>query len=449
MTAQPPATLPAPSELESRVQQALDHARRCGATAAEAGVSTSRGLSLSVRKGEVESLEFQHDRELGITVYIGQRKGNATTGDLSERGIADAVRAACDIAGATGEDPCNGLADASLMAREFPELDLDHPWALTPEEAIELARRCEAAAYAADARITQSEGASVSSHRGVSVYANSHGFTGVRHGTQHSLSCAVVAGAGEEMQRDYWYSSARRPADLLDGEAIGRRAGERAAARLGSRKLSTRQAPVLFPPELARGLWGHFIGAISGGALYRKASFLLDKLGQPVFAPGITLEQQPFIPRGAASAAWDSEGVATQPRVLVQDGVLQGWVLGSYSARKLGLATTGNAGGVYNLVVKPGDRDFDTLVRDMHEGLIVTELLGHGVNGVTGDYSRGAAGYWVENGAIAYPVQELTIAGNLVDIYRDIVALGSDVDTLAGTRTGSVLIGKMTVAGGE
>ncbi|HSW11718.1 MAG TPA: metalloprotease PmbA, partial [Solimonas sp.] len=448
-TAQPPATLPAPQELETRVRVALERAGAFGASAAEASVSASRGLSVSVRKGEVESLEFQHDREMGVTVYFGQRKGNATTGDLSDAGIAGAVRAACDIAQATGEDPCNGLADPARMARNFPELDLDHPWALSPEHAIELAQRCEAAAFAVDARVTQSEGASISSHRGVSVYANSHGFTGHRQGTQHSLSCAVVAGSGDGMQRDYWYSSARRHADLLDGELIGRRAGERAVARLDARKLSTRQAPVLFPPELARGFWGHFIGAISGGALYRKASFLLDKLGQPVFSPRVTLQQRPFIGAGAASAAWDGEGVATEERTLVEDGVLQGWLLGSYSARKLGLQSTGNAGGVYNLVVKPGDKDFDALVRDMHEGLIVTELLGHGVNGVTGDYSRGAAGFWVENGAIAYPVEELTIAGNLVDMYLDVAAIGSDVDTLAGTRTGSVLIGRMTLAGGS
>jgi len=447
MTVPTPAQLPLPEELDGRVQQALDRAAAFGASAAEASVSASRGLSVSVRKGEVESLEFQHDREMGITVYFGQRKGNATTGDLSDAGIAGAVRAACDIARATGEDPCNGLADPARMAREFPELDLDHPWALTPEQAIELAQRCEAAAFAVDGRITQSEGASVSSHRGVSVYANTHGFFGHRQGTHHSLSCAVVAGAGDAMQRDYWYSSARRHGDLLAAEAIGRRAGERAVARLNARKLSTRQAPVLFPPEMARGLWGHFVGAISGGALYRKASFLLDKLGQPVFSPQVRLEQQPFLPAGASSAAWDGEGVATQNRVLVDDGVLQGWLLGSYSARKLGLESTGNAGGVYNLVVRPGEKDFDTLVRDMHEGLIVTELLGHGVNGVTGDYSRGAAGFWVENGAIAYPVEELTIAGNLIDMYRDIAALGSDVDPLASTRTGSVLIGRMTVAG--
>jgi PmbA protein len=423
--------LPTSVELQTLVQQTLDGARAAGATQAEASLSVSRGFSVNVRKGEVDSLEFQNDRDLGLTVYFGRRKGNATTGDLSAAGIADAVQAACDIARATQEDACNGLAEPELMAREFPALDLDHPWELPVEQAIDLARECEAAALAVDARITQSEGAGLSTHRGISLYANSHGFIGERRGSQHSLSCAVVGAQGEEMQRDYWYSHARRREDLLDAAAIGRRAGQRTVARLGSRKLATRQAPVLFPPELARGLWGHFIGAIAGGALYRRASFLLEKMDQPVF--------------GAASTAFDSEGVATRERVLVEDGVLRGWLLGSYSARKLGLQTTGNAGGVFNLVVRPGEREFDALVRDMGEGLIVSELLGSGVNGVTGDYSRGAAGFWVENGQIAYPVQELTIAGNLLDMFRGIAALGADVDPFSNIRTGSVLIERMTL----
>ncbi|MGH8540742.1 MAG: metalloprotease PmbA [Stenotrophobium sp.] len=444
----PDHSLPDATELQARVAAALDAARREGATQAEASVSVSRGLSVSVRKGGVESVEFQHDRDLGITVYFGQRKGNAGTGDLSDAGIREAVNAACAIAQATGEDDCNGLADAALMAREFPDLDLDHPWDISPDGAIDLARECEAAALAVDARITQSEGGSVSTHRGVSVYANSHGFCGVRLGSNHSLSCAVVATQGEEMQRDYWYSNARNPAELKSAQSIGQRAGERTVARLGARKLGTRQAPVLFAPEMARGLFSHFIGAISGGALYRKASFLLDKLGQPVFSPQVTLTQKPFIQRGAGSAAYDSEGVATLERVLVDGGVLQGWLLGSYSARKLGLATTGNAGGVFNLVAQTGGKDFDGLVRDMGSGLVVTELMGQGVNGVTGDYSRGAAGFWVENGAIAYPVQELTIAGNLLDMFRGIQAIGKDVDPYAGIRTGSILVENMTIAGG-
>lgn len=439
--------LPQADLLQARAELALDHARRGGATQAETSLSASRGLTVNVRNGEVESLEFQQDRELGITVYVGQRKGNASTGDLSDAGIREAVDAALAIASATGEDPCSGLADAGRMAREFPDLELDHPWDLSADAAIDLAREAEAAALAVDARITGSEGGSVSSHRGRSVYANSHGFIGHRTGTQHSLSAAVIASQDGAMQRDYWYSNARASESLLSAQAVGRRAGERAVARLGARKMTTRSAPVLFPPELARGLWSHFIGAISGGALYRKASFLLDSMDQPVFPAHVQLEQQPRLKRGAASAAYDSEGVATQERVLVEDGVLRGWLLASYSARKLGLTTTGNAGGVFNLVVRPGTRDFDTLVRDMGEGLIVTELLGHGVNPVTGDYSRGAAGFWVENGQIAHAVEELTIAGNLVDIFKGIAAVGSDVDPLAAIRTGSVLVERMTIAG--
>lgn len=442
------AELPERADLEPVLARALETARASGATQAEASVSVSQGLTVSVRKGEVESVEFQRDRDLGVTVYFGQRKGHATTGDLSEQAVAQAVAAACTIAQATGEDACSGLAEAALMASHFPDLDLDHPWNITPDRAIDLARECEAAALAVDARITQSEGASVNTHRGVSLYANSHGFLGYRRGTQHSLSCAVVAVQGEEMQRDYWYSNARSAGDMQSAQAVGRRAGERTVARLGARKLGTRQAPVLFVPEQARGLFGHFIGAISGGALYRRASFLLDKLGQAVFSPMVHLEQKPLIPRGAGSAAYDSEGVATRERVLVQDGVLQGWLLGSYSARRLGLQSTGNAGGVFNLLVRPGRQSFAELVRDMGEGLVVTELMGQGVNPVTGDYSRGAAGFWVENGQIAYPVDELTIAGNLLEMYRGVAGLGSDVDPSANTRTGSVLIEKMTIASG-
>jgi PmbA protein len=441
------AELPSADTLQERLDLVLRHARSHGASAAEASVSASRGLNVNVRQDAIESLEFQQDRELGVTVYLGQRKGHATTGDWSDAGIAQAVDAALAIAGATGEDPCNGLADAALMAGPAEDLDLDHPWAIDADAAVELARACEAAAFAADVRITGSEGAGVSSHRGISAYANTHGFFAARSGTRHSLSCAVIASAGDDMQRDYWYSNARVPAELMAPAAIGAIAGRRAAARLGARKLDTRRAPVLFPPELARGLWGHFVGAISGGALYRKASFLLDRLGQDVFSPVVTLTQAPHLRRASGSAWYDSEGVATRDRTLVDRGRLDGWLLGSYSARKLGLATTGNAGGVFNLVVEPGALDFDGLLREMREGLLVTELLGHGVNTVTGDYSRGAAGFWVENGEIAYPVDELTIAGNLAEMFKAIVAVGSDVDVQANTRTGSVLIDGMTIAG--
>jgi PmbA protein len=440
-------TLPTDETLLRCAALTLDTARGGGATEAEVSVAGSRGFSVSVRKGEVESLEFQQDRDLGVTVYVGRRKGNATTGDLSDAGIRKAVAAALDIARATGEDPCNGLAEPALMATEFPDLEIDHPWDVDADAAIDLAAACEAAAFAVDPRITGIEGASVNTHRGRSIYANSHGFVGLRTGTNHGLSCAVIASRGEDMQRDYWYSSARSAADLMDAQALGRKAGTRAVARLGAQRLGTCTAPVLLPPELARGFWGHLVGAISGGALYRRASFLLDKLGESVCAPVITLTQQPRLGRGAGSASYDSEGVATQTRTLVDRGVLQGWLLGSYSARKLGLQTTGNAGGVFNLIVEPGAEDFDALLRRMHRGLLVTELLGHGVSLVTGDYSRGAAGYWVENGAIAHPVEELTIAGNLAEMFKGIVAVGADVDPLANVRTGSLLLERMTIAG--
>jgi PmbA protein len=439
--------LPSTADLEPLVLRVLEAARAAGATQAEAGLSHSRGLSVSVRQGEVESLEFQRDRALSLTVYFGKRKGSASTGDLSDSGIRQTLEAACAIAQVTEEDACSGLADAGRLATEFPDLQLDHPWDVQPERAIELARACEAAALAVDARITQSEGAGLSTQRGVSVYANSHGFVGCRSGTQHSLSCAVVGSDGGGMQRDYWYDGGRDAASLQTPEAIGRRAGERTVARLGARRLSTRSAPVLFVPEIARSLFGHFIGAISGGALYRRASFLLDKLDQPVFSDIVTLEQKPFIPRAAASSAFDHEGVATSERLLVDRGVLRGWLLGSYSARKLGLATTGNAGGVYNLVARTGSLDFQGLLREMGEGLLVSELMGQGVNGVTGDYSRGAAGFWVENGEIAYPVENVTIAGNLLDMYQRIRALGADVDTRANIRCGSVLMDGLTLAG--
>ena len=434
------------ADLEPWIHEAVAGARKAGATQAESHVSVSRGLSLTVRKGEVESVEFHHDRELSLAVFFGQRGGSASTADLSQRGLADAVAAACAIAQASGEDPCGGLADRGRMATSFPDLDLDHPWELSTDQAIETARACEAAALAVPG-VTQSEGASLHSSRSIELYANTHGFIGERHGSNHYVSCAAIAGRSEQMQRDDWYTAARHPADLEAPAAVGRKAGERAVARLGSRPLSTRQAPVLLVPDVARSLFGHLVSAISGGALYRKASFLLDKAGQQIFAPLVRLTQQPFISRGAGSASFDQEGVATAERVLVDQGVLQGYVLGSYSARKLGLQTTGNAGGVFNLVAEPGTRDFDALRREMGEGLLVTELMGQGVNTVTGDYSRGAAGFWVENGEIAYPVDEVTIAGNLADMFRNIRAIGSDVDRRGGIRTGSVLIEPMTIAG--
>lgn len=449
MTALSPApTLPAFAELEPRLALALETATRNGASAAEAFLSVSRGLSVNVRMGEAESVQFQRDRELSVTVFFGQRTGTAGTTDLSDAALARTVAAACAIAQAGGEDPCVGLADPALMATRFPDLDLFHPWALETETAIELARDCEAAAFASDPRVTQSEGASIDTRQALSVYANSHGFIGQRRSTDYSLGCAAIAVQGDAMQVGHWYSAARHRDDLEDPAAIGRRAGERAAARLGGRSLSTRTAPVLFPAEVARGLFGHFISAISGGALYRRASFLHGKLGETVFANRITARQLPFIPRAAGSSAYDQEGVATHERTLIDSGVLSGYLLGSYSARKLGLTTTGNSGGVFNLVVEPTyDGGLAELTKEMGTGLIVTDLMGQGVNTVTGDYSRGASGYWVENGVIAYPVDEITIAGNLSAMFRGISAVGNDVDSRSIVRCGSVLLDALTIAG--
>jgi PmbA protein len=440
--------LPAAAELEPRLHLVLETARSCGASAAETHIGASRGLSVSVRKGEVESIQFQRDRELSVTVYFGHRTGSASTTDLSDSALARTVEAACAIARAGGEDPCVGLADASLMATEFPDLDMFHPWSLTAEQAIDIARETEAAAFAADRRITQSEGASVDTRQSLQLYANTHGFLGVVNSTDHSIVCAAIAVDGEAMQQGHWYTAARAPSDLETPATVGARAGRRAATRLGARTISTRTAPVLYPADTARSLFGHFLGAISGGALYRRASFLLDKVGEPVFAPIVTARQQPRIPRGAGSSAYDQEGVATRERVLIERGTLGGYLLGSYSARKLGTVTTGNAGGVFNLVVEPTfDGGLEALAREMGTGLIVNELMGSGANLVTGDYSRGASGVWVENGEIAYPVQEITIASNLPAMFRGISAIGNDVDIRGGVRSGSVLIDSMTIAG--
>jgi PmbA protein len=455
--AQPPissATASAPTQLSHSQQDlqdlvalAIEEAKRLGATASEVGISVDTGLSVTARLGEVETLEYQRDRGMGITVYRGQRKGSASTGDLGAQAIRDTVAKAYSIAGFTAEDESAGLPDPEDLARDIPDLDLSHPWGIEPDEARDLAVACEAAALTADKRIGNSEGATLSSHQGLRVFGNSLGFLGGFPSSMHSLSCVVVAQENSEMQRDYWYSSVRDWRDLEDGESIGKQAAARALRRLNARKLSTVTAPVLFVPELARGLMGHFLGAIRGGSQYRRASFLLDAAGQQLFPSWLRISERPHIPKALASSPFDSEGVATRDRELVQDGVLMGYVLSTYSARKLGLKTTGNAGGVHNLIVSSGNEDFQALLRRMGRGLMVTELMGQGINGVTGDYSRGAAGFWVENGAIAYPVSEITIAGNLKDMYRDIVAVGNDIDARGGIRTGSVLLEKMTIAG--
>jgi PmbA protein len=438
----------APQDLETIIERALEEARARGASQAEAAVSQDTGLSVGVRLGEVETLEHQRDRSMGITVYFGRRKGSASTADFSLDAVRATVAKACSIARFTAEDACAGLAEAALMAKSPPNLDLFHPWNVTADRAIEIAKACEAAALGFDPRINNSEGASVSTHQGLHVYGNTHGFVGGYPTTSHTLSCVVLAGKGEDMQRDYWYDSSRDWQDLADGEAIGRESARRTLARLDPRKLSTRRSPVLFVPEVARGLIGHFTAAIRGSSQYRQSSFLVGAAGQQVFPKGFSVTERPHIPKAMGSAPFDDEGVVTRDRDLVADGVLTGYILSSYSARKLGLETTGNAGGAHNLIVRPTQPGgLDAALKALGTGLMVTELMGQGVNMVTGDYSRGAAGFWVENGAIQYPVAEITIAGNLKEMLLGIAAVGDDVDTRGGIRVGSVLLREMTIAG--
>ncbi len=438
----------APEDLESIIERALDEARARGASQAEAAVSQDTGLSVGVRLGEVETLEHQRDRSMGITVYFGRRKGSASTADFSPDAVSASVAKACSIARFTAEDACSGLADATLMARSPPDLDLSHPWQLTADRAIDIAKSCEAAALAFDSRINNSEGASVSTHQGLHVYGNTHGFVGGYPTTSHSVSCVVLAGSGEDMQRDYWYSSSRDWHELESAESIGRESARRTIARLDPRKLTTRRAPVLFVPEIARGLIGHFTAAIRGSSQYRQSSFLLNSAGQRIFPAGFSIAERPHLLKAAGSAPFDEEGVATRNRELVADGVLAGYILSSYSARKLGLQTTGNAGGAHNLIVgSSAVGGLPAMLSRLGTGLMVTELMGQGINMVTGDYSRGAAGFWVEDGVPQYPVAEITIAGNLRDMFSAIVAVGDDVDTRGGIRVGSILLKEMTIAG--
>ncbi len=435
------------ARLEQMVGDLLDEARRQGASAAEAGVSADAGLSVSVRMNEVETIEHTRDQGLGVTVYFDHRKGSASTTDLSSTAIRDTVRAACNIARYTNEDACAGLADPALMAREIPDLDLYHPWGIGVEQAIELGQVCEAAALSLDSRITNSEGATVNTHNGLHVYANSHGFISGYPSSRHSLSCAVVGQEGDSMQRDDWYTSARIPEKLEAAAAVGRKAGERTLARLGARRLGTREAPVIFQADIAGGLLRSLIGAISGSSLYRRSSFLLDHLGRQIFPDFVRIHENPLLARGLASAPFDSEGVATRAKDFVSDGVLSSYVLGSYSACKLEMESTGNAGGVHNLAIEPGDLGLADLLQKMDSGLLVSEMMGHGLNMVTGDYSRGAAGFWVEQGEIQFPVEEITIAGNLKEMFAGLVAVSRDEDDRSGIRTGSWLMAPMTIAG--
>jgi PmbA protein len=434
--------------LRNIANDVLDHAKKGGATACETDISDGFGQNVTVRRSEVETIEYNRDKGLSVTVYIGQKRGHASSSDFSPQAVRETVAAALSIASYTAADDCAGLADASLLAQEAPDLDLYFPWALPVEQAIQLAKNCEAAAFAVDKHITNSEGASVSLGQSQFVYANSLGFMGGYASSRHSVSCAVIASRNNSMQRDYWYSVARDPLDLENAESVGRKAGQRTVARLGAKKINTCEVPVLFEAPLASSLIGHFVTAVSGGSLYRKSSFLLDSIGRQVFASDIQLRELPHLKKGLASQAFDDEGVATQEREIVRDGVVQGYFLGSYSARKLGLRTTGNAGGNHNLILDNGASvEFADLLQKMGKGLLVTELLGHGVNPVTGDYSRGAAGFWVENGEIRHAVEEVTIAGNLKDMLLGICAVGNDVITRGSKQCGSLLIDRMTVAG--
>jgi PmbA protein len=433
--------------LKQIARDVLAYAAQGGAGAAETEVSEGFGQTVTVRRGEVETIEYNRDKGIGVTVYIGKQRGHASTTDFSTQAIRDTVDAALSIARFTATDECAGLAEEDMLARDVPDLDLWHPWGLPVERAIALATACETAGLAVDARLTNSEGATVSTQESHFIYGNTLGFLAGYPGSHHGVSCALIAGKNDEMQRDDWYETSRAAAELPPAERVGRRAGERAAQRLGARKIATAQVPVLFESPVASSLLGHFVSAVSGGNLYRKSSFLLDSAGQQVFSPRVGISEQPHVPKGLASSAFDEEGVATRPRDVVRDGVVLGYFLSSYSARKLGLKSTGNAGGNHNLVLQDTGTDFAGLLKAMGTGLLVTELLGHGVNAVTGDYSRGAAGYWVEGGAIAYPVQEVTIAGNLKDMFRAMVAVGNDVIRRGSRQCGSILIERMTVAG--
>lgn len=435
------------SGLKSLVSDILAEAKRQGASAAEVSVSEDVGLSVTARKGELETVEFNQDRGFGITVYYGKRRGSASTSDSSGGAIEQTVEAARNIARHTEEDPWSGLADAELMPEVLPELDLYHPWSLDPAAAEKLALSCEAAGLGYDKRVVNSDGAQVGTQQSCRVYGNSHGFIGSYLGTRHSVSCMFIAEDASGMQRDFWYTMSRNPAELEDVEEVGREAARRATARLSPRKTATGSFPVVFSPQMAAGLVGHLMGAISGGALYRKASFLMDSLGEQVASPHLTIKEEPHLPGRVGSAGFDGEGVATWGKDFVANGVVENYVLSSYSGRKLEMPTTANAGGVFNLLVSGETRPLAQVYKAMGTGLLVTELMGQGVNSVTGDYSRGASGFWVENGEVTYPVDEITIASNLKDMYRDVILLADDVDERGNIRAPSILVGAMTLAG--
>ena len=435
------------NELESLVRLALDEAKQRGVDQAEVAASQDTGLSATARMGDVESLEYTNDRGLGITVYKNSCKGTASTSDISPAAIRETVAKACAFATLTAQDEYAGLADAELMCTDMKDLDLDHPWEVDADRAIAMAVECEAAGLQSDPRVGNSEGATVTTNHGTRAYGNTHGFVGSYSRTSHSITCVLLADSGGVMERDYHYTSARNANDLESPTEVGRKAGEKTISRLGARKIKTTRAPVLYIPDVSRGFIGHAIGAISGGAQYRRSSFLLDAVGETLFPAFVSIQERPHLPGAIASAPYDGEGVGTYDRDIVADGVLQEYILSSYSARRLGLKTTANAGGSQNLIIPGGGKDRAELIREMGTGLVVHELIGQGVNGVTGDYSRGAVGHWVENGEVMYPVHEVTIAGNLRELYQRIAAIGDDQDVRSGIRCGSILVEEMTIAG--
>ena len=434
-------------QLRQIATDVLDYARKRGASSAETEVSEGAGQTVTARQGEVETIEYNRDKGIGVTVYIGKQRGHASTTDFTPQAIRDTVAAALSIARFTALDDCAGLADEDTLARDFPDFDLWHPWDMPVERAIELAQKCEAAGYAVDSRLTNSEGATISTQGSHFIYANTLGFMAGFPSSRHGVWCSLVASRNDEMHREDWYETSRDAAELPDVAVVGRRAGERAVNRLGARKIATTQSPVLFEAPIAASLLGHFVSAVSGGNLYRKTSFLTDCMGQQVFSRLVNMSEQPHVAKGFASTPFDDEGVTTRAREVVKDGVVEGYFLGTYSARKLGLKSTGNAGGNHNLTLRDTGADFAGMLKALGTGLLVTELMGHGVNAVTGDYSRGAAGFWVEKGEIAYPVQEITIAGNLKDLFHGIAAVGNDVVRRGSRYCGSILIDRMTIAG--
>ncbi len=435
------------TELTYLMDEVLELAQKEGATDAMVAVNNDRGFSVDVRMGAVETVAFSEDRGVGLTVYIGQRKGSASSTDTSLEALQSMVKAACEIAKVSAEDPCFGLADKELMTKNHPDLDLFHPWDVTPQEAIELALKCESYALSLNKKITNSDGVNVSSYESHHGYANTYGGAGFIHSTRHGLSCSLIAADGEEMQRDYDYTTVRNAKDIVEPHIIAKNAVDRALSRLNAKQIETQTTPVIFSSRVSSGLFASFINAISGSNIYRKNSFLMDSIGQQVFPEFIHIYEQPHLLGALGSSPFDSEGVPTRRNIWVENGRVMQYVLGSYSARRLGLETTANSDGVHNLTIDPNAGNLDDLLKRMGRGLLVTELMGQGINGITGDYSRGASGYWVEEGVIQYPVHEITIAGNLKDMFQSILAVGNDINPNISTRCGSVLIEKMQVAG--